>query len=60
MNYDEVVEKRKEDYLRDIEISINLLQTLKVDYITPGTFGNINTRKITRIRLTINDLLKRH
>ena len=60
MNYNDTVEKRKEDYLRDIETSINLLQTLKVDYITPGTFDNINTSKVTRIRLTINDLLKRH
>ena len=51
---------KKRRYLDDIDTSIKLLETLKTDYITPGTYGKINTSKVSRIRLTIHDLLKKY
>lgn len=60
MNWEEQVKQNEENYLRDIDTSIKLLETLKTDYISPGTYKKINTSKITRIRLTIHDLLKKY
>ena len=60
LTWEEERELEKRRYLDDIDTSIKLLETLKTDYITPGTYGKINTSKVSRIRLTINDLLKKH
>ena len=60
LSWEEERELEKRRYLDDIDTSIKLLETLKTDYITPGTYGKINTSKVSRIRLTINDLLKKH
>ena len=55
-------EKRQNqlNYLNDIDISIRLLETLKTNYISPGTHNKINKNKITRVRLIISDLLKKY
>lgn len=60
LTWEEERDLEKMKYLDDVDTSIKLLVTLKTDYITPGTYGKINTSKVSRIRLTINDLLKKH
>lgn len=50
----------KREYIEDINLCIRLLETLKNDYITPGTSSAINSDKVKRIRLTIHDILKRY
>ena len=50
----------EKSYLEDIDTCIRLLETLKKDYITPGYSTKINTSKVTRVRRTVHDLLKRY
>lgn len=48
-------------YLEDVDVCIRLLETLKEDYHTPGCWTEkTNTSKVTRVRLTIHDLLKKY
>lgn len=47
-------------YTEDINICIRLLETLKKDYITPGTANKINSEKVKRVRLVIHDILKKY
>ena len=47
-------------YLEDVDVCIRLLETLKENYTSPVTSLGINTRKVSRVRITINDLLKKH
>lgn len=62
MGYESELNKQwKEEelnYLNSIDTCIALLNTLKTNYITPGTSTLINTSKVSRIRLTIHDILK--
>lgn len=60
LTWEEERDLERTKYLDDVDTSIKLLETLKTDYITPGTYGKINTSKISRIRLTIHDLLKKY
>lgn len=57
LTWDERLDLKEKQYLEDIDASIKLLETLKEGYITPGSHRKINTSKVTRIRLTIKDLL---
>lgn len=50
----------EERFLKDVDICIRLLETLKEDCITPGCYDMINTSKATRVRLTIHELLKKY
>lgn len=47
-------------YLEDVDVCIRLLETLKKDYTSPVTYLGINTSKVTRVRRTVHDLLKRY
>ena len=60
MTWEEKRELEQKRYLEDIDTSIKLLETLKSDYISPGTYGKINTSKVSRVRLVIHDLLKKY
>lgn len=51
--------EKEKRYLEDVEACIRLLETLKKDYIAPGTM-DVNSSKTTRVRLVIQDLLKKY
>ena len=52
--------EREKRYIDDVDICIRLLETLKEDYIAPGCYDMINVSKVTRVRIMIHDLLKKH
>ncbi len=60
MIWKEEMEINKQKYIEDINTCIRLLETLKHDFVTPGTNHKINSAKVTRIRLTVNNILKKY
>ena len=60
MTWEEKMEAKKQKYIEEIDTCIKLLETLKYDFVSPGTSTRINTAKVTRIRLTIHDILKKY
>lgn len=52
--------EREKRYLEDVDVCIRLLETLKENYTSPVIYSGINTSKVSRVRITINDLLKKH
>lgn len=47
-------------YLEDVDTCIRILDTLRENYVTPGYATRINTSKVSRVRITVNDLLKKY
>ena len=51
----------EERFLKDVDVCIRLLEVLKGNYYRPG-YGStvLNSSKISRVRQTIHDLLKKY
>lgn len=58
--WEKELEEKEGRFLNDIAVCKILLDTLLSDYISPGTSRKINTAKVTRVRLMIHDILKKH
>lgn len=64
MDYMQEIEKEWKEteskYLSDVDAALSVLKTLRSNYNSPGTSWEINSAKVSRARLIVNDLLKRY
>lgn len=59
MTWEEKMEKRKQEYLNDVESCIRILETLK-QFDSKYNPLHINSAKVTRARLMVHDILKKY
>ena len=50
----------EKEYFDDINMALKLLESLKVNHISPNTRDKINAAKVKRIRLIVNEILKKY